>query len=248
MMRISIYLATAMLMLIGSILYGQSFEGIVTMKVSTSPENISMLTIKGDLSLMEMQIDTVQTIKLIKDRGAETTTILRSKNEMKYGYRSRILYGEDEHIPTVNPTAHQLVITVTDEEKYFGSFRCVKTLLHSPKATAEAWITKEPALRLSGCFPQFLGEGTDPDLFALRELADQEGLIMYYSESLRAGKEVTIIEVTAEEKVITLDAFAIDAGYVVLDEEGIKRLYGQSLSDPLKKVQWEEFRQIFGNK
>ena len=71
---------------------------------------------------------------------------------------------------------------------------------------------------------------------------------MYYSESLRAGKEVTIIEVTAEEKVITLDAFAIDAGYVVLDEEGIKRLYGQSLSDPLKKAQWEEFRQIFGNK
>lgn len=248
MMRFSIYLVMAMLMPVGSILYGQSFEGVVTMKVSTLPDNVSILTIKGDLTMMEMQVDSVQHIKMIKDRGAETTTILRSKNDMKYGYRSRILYGEDEHVPTVNPAAHQLVLTVTDQEKYIGSFRCVKTVLHSPKATAEAWITKETGLYLSGCFPQFLGDGTDSDLYALRELADQEGLIMHYTESLSADDAVTIIEITAEEKAITLDAFTIDPGYMLLDEEGIKRLYGQAQTDPLKKIQWEEFRQIFGNK
>ena len=248
MMRISIYLMTAMWMLLGSILFGQPFEGVVTMKVSTLPDNMSMVTIKGDLTMMEMQVDSTQHIKMIKDRGAETTTILRSKRDMKYGYRSRILYGEDEHVPTINPAAHQLVITVTGEEKYFGSYRCVKTLLHSPKATAEAWITKETGLNLSGCFPHFLGDGTNPDLFALRELADQEGMIMHYTESLNADDAEMFIEISVEEKVITLDAFAIDPGYVVLDEEGIKRLYGQAQSDPLKKIQWEEFQQIFGNK
>lgn len=248
MMRYSIYLVMAMLMLLGSMLYGQSFEGVLTMKVSTLPDNVSKLTIKEDKTMMEMQVDSTQHIKMIKDRGAETTTILRSKNDMKYGYRSRILYGEDEHVPTINPVAHQLVMTVTNEEKYFGAYRCIKTILHSPKATAEAWITKETGLRLSGCFPQFLGDGTDPDLFALRELADQEGLIMHYTESLKVDDAVTIIEIIAEEKVITLDVFAIDPGYMVLDEEGIKRLYGESLNDALKKIQWEEFQQIFGNK
>jgi len=231
-----------------AVLHGQTFEGVVTMKVSTSPDKIAMLTIKGDMTMMEMQVDTVQHIKLIKDRGAETTTILRSNKEMKYGYRSRTLYGEDQHVPTVNAAAHQLVMNVTDEEKYIGRFRCVKALLHSPKAQAEAWITKETGLHLSGCFPHFLGDGTDPDLYALRELADQEGLIMDYKESLNSGNTETVIQVTAEEKEITIDAFAIDPGYIVLDDEGIKRLYEQAQSDPLKKIQWEEFRQIFGNK
>jgi hypothetical protein len=238
----------ALLMPLGSVVYGQSFEGVVTMKVSTLPDNVSTLTIKDDKTMMEMQVDSTQRIKMIKDRGAETTTILRSKNDMKYGYRSRILYGEDKHVATINPAAHQLVLTVTGEEKYFGSYRCVKTLLHSPKATAEAWITKETGLYLSGCFPQFLGDGTNPDLFALRELADQEGMIMHYTESLTADDAETIIEVKVEEKVITLDAFAIDPGYVVFDENSMKQLMIQAQSDPLIKQQLEEFQQIFGNK
>ena len=67
-------------------------------------------------------------------------------------------------------------------------------------------------------------------------------------ESLLSASAETIFEVTAEEHEITLDAFAIDPGYVVLDEEGIKRLYQQAQSDPQKKIQWEEFQQVFGNK
>ncbi|MBK9106450.1 MAG: hypothetical protein IPL92_18280 [Saprospiraceae bacterium] len=247
-MRYTVRLLLALLMMNVAVLHGQSFEGVVTMNISTSPEKIIMLTIKGDITMMEMQVDSAQHIKLIKDRAAETSTILRSNEEMKYGYRSRTLYGEDQHIPTINAAAHQLEMTVTEEEKYINHFRCVKALLHSPKAQAEAWITKETGLHLSGCFPNFLGEGADPDLYALRELADQEGLIMYYKESLVSGIAETVIEVTAQEKEITLDAFAIDPGYLVLDEEGIKRLYQQAQSDPLKKIQWEEFRQIFGNK
>lgn len=247
-MRYTICLLLALLMMKVAVLHGQSFEGVLTMKVSKSPEKIIMLTIKGDMTMLEMQVDSVQHIKMIKDRGAETSTILRSNKEMKYGYRSRSLYGEDQHLPTVNAAAQQLLMTVTEEERNIGQFRCIKTILQSPKAQAEAWITKETGLHLSGCFPNFLGDGTDPDLYALRELADQEGLIMYYKESLLSASAETIFEVTAEEHEITLDAFAIDPGYVVLDEEGIKRLYEQAQSDPLKKIQWEEFQQIFGNK
>lgn len=246
-MRFSIYWMTAALILIGSILSAQAFEGVLTLKVSTKPDQISVMTIKDDKTMLEMQVDSIQKVKLIKDRSAETTTILRTNKDLKYGYRSKILYGEDVHTPTINPEVHQVVMTVTAEEKYFGSFRCVKAVLSSPKATAEAWITKQPGLRLSACFQHFLGEGTDIELYVLREVADQEGLIMYYRESLKANDNETIIEVTAEEKAITLDVFAIDPGFTVLDEEGVKRLYGQAQADPVKMAQWQEFRQIFGN-
>ena len=130
-MRYTICLLLALLMMKVAVLHGQSFEGVLTMKVSKSPEKIIMLTIKGDMTMMEMQVDSVQHIKMIKDRGAETSTILRSNKEMKYGYRSRTLYGEDQHLPTVNAAAQQLLMTVTEEEKNIGQFRCIKTILQS---------------------------------------------------------------------------------------------------------------------
>ncbi len=247
-MRFFIHFVAALLILHVPDLTGQVWEGVVSMRVSTSPEKIAWLTLKDDKSVMEMQLDSGQTIKLIKDRGAATTTVLRTNNDLKYGYRSSILYGDDKHVITVNPNTSKVQLTVTDEERYIGQYRCTLVKIKSPKATAEAWVTKETGMQLSSCFPHFLGDGTDADLYALREVADQEGLIMSYHEVLEGTATETYIEVTAEEKEIMTTAFAIEPGFVVLDEAGVKRLYAEAQSDPLKKIQWEEFRQIFGNK
>lgn len=247
-MRLFIHFVAALLILQVSDLTGQAWEGVVSMRVSTSPEKIAWLTIKDDKSVMEMQLDSVQTIKLIKDRGAATTTVLRTNHDWKYGYRSRILYGDEKHVLTVNPNTSMVQLSVTDEERYIGAYRCVLVKIKSPKATAEAWVTTETGMQLSSCFPHFLGDGTDADLYALREVADQEGLIMSYHEILEGDTTETYIEVTAEEREIMMSAFAIDPGFVVLDEAGVKRLYAEAQSDPMKKVQWEQFRQIFGNK
>lgn len=226
---------------------GQSFEGVISLTSSNTPEQSMRVTLKDGWSLLEISPDTQQTVKVIKNKTAGTTTILRSKGNLKYGYRSNTLVGDDSPAAIQDPDAKHIQTEETQLEKKIGAFNCVRIDLRSPKASAEAWVTRETSLRLSACFPFFLGDGTDPDLYALRQLADAEGLILEYRERSAGDTQETLFQVTAIPEDISLDAFSVDDTYQVLDEQGIRSLYMQAQKDPVKQQEWEEFRAIFGN-
>ena len=247
-MKYSVQLLACLLVLNVSFVQAQSFEGMLTLTTSTAPDKIPVMTIKGDKSVLEIRMDSIQTIKLIKDLGAETVTILRTKKDLKYGYRTNISVGPEFTDLLASPAAAKVEVIITQQEKYIGQYRCVKVNLTSPDVEAEAWVTKDLDIKLSTYFPQFFGSDANADLAVIRQLADQEGLILNYQETHKRDTTVTLIDVLVEEKDISIDAFAIDPGFLVLDEEGIKRLYEQAQSDPVKKKQWEEFHEIFGSK
>ena len=226
--------------------FGQTFEGVITMHVSTSPQNSTSVTIKGHKSVTEYRIDTTENIKIIKDATAETQTILRHRGDMKYGYAT--LSSEEETLPEITmEDLKRVACEGTTETKLIGSYTCFKSVLHTDKAVAEAWITKEIAFPLSKYFPTFLGDGTDPALLELRKRANSLGFVMDYKESPISAGEETHIEVTVEQKDIPLEAFATH-GFLVFDKEGLTQLFTDSYLDPNKKKQWEEFRQLFGKK
>ena len=226
--------------------FGQSFEGVMTMHVSSSPLNLTTVTVKGHKSVTEYQIDTTENIKIIKDAAAETQTILRHKGDMKYGYAT--LISEEETIPEITiEDLNKVSCEGTIETKMIGSYKCFKSVLHTDKAVAEAWVTKDIAFPLSKYFPIFLGDGTDPALLELRKRANSLGFVMEYKESLIGTGDETHIEMNVEQKDIPLEAFATH-GFLVFNKDGLSQLFTDSYLDPNKKKQWEEFRQIFGKK
>lgn len=216
------------------------------MHVSSSPQNVTSVKVKGNKSVTEYRIDTTEIIRIIKDAAAERQTILRHKGDMKYGYAT--LLGEEETPPEITvEDLERVTCEGTAETKLIGSYNCFKSVLHTDKAVAEAWVTKDIGFPLSKYFPTFLGDGTDPALLELRKRANSLGFIMDYKESPIGNGEETHIEITVEPKDIPLEAFATH-GFLVFDKDGLTQLFTDSYLDPNKKKQWEEFRQLFGKK
>lgn len=226
----------------------QSFEGVITFKVSSHKENVSTMTVKGDKNILEVEIDSTETIKRINDTSAETSVVLRKKQDLMYGFRSNELHGTYHEEDPINASEHKIEISMTGEVRQIGEYHCTKIKLQSPEGMAEAWITKELGFRLTQYFPAFLGGEAHPGLYSIRQVANQEGFIMHYTESLKGTNDMTVFEMTVVEKEIPNAVFVIDPAYHVLDENGMKRLYQEAQGDPSKMVQWDEFMQIFGSK
>src|SRR5688500_1722207 len=218
--------------------FGQTFEGVIAMRVSSYPLSLTTVKVKGNKSVTEYQIDTTENIKVIKDAVAETQTILRHKGDMKYGYAT-LLAEEDPLQEVTMEDLKRVTCEGTTETKLIGSYKCFKSVLHTDKAVAEAWITKDLAFPLSKYFPTFLGDGTDPALLELRKRANSLGFVMEYKESPISAGEETHIEVMVEEKDIPLETFATH-GFLVFDKDGLTQLFTDSYLDPNKKKQWEE--------
>jgi hypothetical protein len=165
-----------------------------------------------------------------------------------YGFRSNELHGTYHEEAPINPSEHNIEVSLTEEVRQIGEYRCTHVKLQGPEGMAEAWITRDLGFRLTEYFPVFLGGDAHPGLFSLRQIANQEGFILHYTESLKGSNEKTMFEMTVVEQEIPNTVFEIDPAYHVFDENGMKRLYQEAQTDPVKKIQWEEFMQIFGSK
>ncbi len=243
-------LLTIFLLVVTSPAFCQSFEGCITLHAKTDQADTrSVLSVKGKKTLLEVEKDSAESIKILKDWDAQTTTMLRRKNNMKYGYRLNSIMNTSPDIQDTTKNKDTGVETfITNETKLIGNMRCTKVLLKSSYAVAEAWVTKEPGFSLSKYFPEFLGEDSRPYLYELRKAADKEGFILSYWDKLQStGKEYSL-ELTIEQKEIPHDLVSISADYTVLDEAGIKNLYQESQHSEQAKKQMEEFMQLFGNK
>lgn len=247
-MRNQVQVLLTLLVLGVSPCLAQSFEGVITFKVTSHKENVSTMTVKGDKNILEVEIDSSETIKRINDTSAETSVVLRKKQDLMYGFRSNELHGTYHEEAPINPSEHKIEVSLTEEVRQIGEYRCTKVKLQSPEGIAEAWITRDLGFRLTEYFPAFLGGDAHPDLYILRQVANQEGFIMHYTESLNGINEKTVFEMTVVEREIPNAVFEIDPAYHVFDENGMKQLFQESQSDPSKKLQWEEFMQIFGSK
>lgn len=228
--------------------FSQSFEGTITLHVSSDhKESSTMLTIKGDKTLLEADIDSTESIKIIKDWGAGTSTLLRRKNDLKYGFRTNSIPESDP--PAQDEKVNGNIQTdVTDEVKMIGTYKCIKVIYKSPFAISEAWITKDAGFPLSKYFPEFLGSNTDSHLYDLRQAANKEGFVMRYWEKLIDSGKESNLDMMVTPKEIPVDVFSISAGYLVLDRESMQHLLQDAQRDEVKKKQWAEFMQLFGNK
>ncbi|HZV67950.1 MAG TPA: DUF4412 domain-containing protein [Saprospiraceae bacterium] len=224
--------------------YAQSFEGSITIKVDQKDEEkSSRLTVKGDKTLLEIEVDSSQSFKIIKDRSAETSTMLRKRNDLKYGFR--VNYVPEPDIPTVNINSN-VTTEITDEVKMIGKYSCTKMKFKSPHALAEAWITKDLGFSLSRYYPEFTGNSEDQHLSDLRKAVDKEGFVVSYWEKIPdTGKEINV-EITVEQKDVPLETFNTGE-YLVLDKDGMTRLAQNAQHDEVAKKQWAEFLQLFGN-
>ncbi|MFZ1679309.1 MAG: DUF4412 domain-containing protein [Saprospiraceae bacterium] len=246
--RFKLIILLALLLVMWHPSYSQSFEGTITLHVTSDhKESSTMLTIRGDKTLLEADIDSTESIKIIKDWEAETTTLLRRKNDLKYGFRTL-------GIPESDPPVHDEKVSgniktdITDEVKMIDSYKCTKVIYKSPFAISEAWITKDAGFSLSKYFPEFLGSSTDPHLYDLRKAANKEGFVMRYWEKLIDSGKESNLDMIVTPKEIPNEVFNISAEYLVLDQESMKRLLQDSQRDEVKKKQWDEFMQLFGNK
>lgn len=222
--------------------FGQSFEGLIMLDVSTSPGYTRYVRVKGQKSIMEIEKDSSETMIIVKDHAARSTTLLRRKNDLKYGFRTPHLA---EYIQT-SDRASQVDLIVTQEEKLFGQYLCKKIMLKTADAVAEAWITNELPFTAATYFPEFLSEHTNHDLLALRSEANKVGFVMNYTERHIIAENETTIELTVEEKEIPISVFNT-GDFIIIDEQGMKRLYADGQNDPARKKQWEEFMQLFGS-
>lgn len=228
--------------------FGQSFEGTITLHVTSDQmESSTMLTIRGDKTLLEADIDSSESIKIIKDWDAETTILLRRKNDLKYGFRTK---GIPEADPPVQEekVSGNIKTDITDEVKMIGTYSCTKDIYTSPFAISEAWIAKDAGFSLSKYFPEFLGSNTDPHLYDLRKAANKEGFVMRYWEKLIDSGKESNLDMTVTMKEIPNTVFSISGEYLVLDQESMQRLLQEAQHDEVKKKQWGEFMQLFGNK
>ena len=228
---------------------GQAFEGSISFRtIHDGLDRTLLMKVKADKTVLEVMTDSNELVRVIKDYGSESTTLLRSRDDLKFGFRLPTIQS-----PEVQPTdgenkKNDVIVEATGEIKMIGSYECRKIKLKSAFAEAEGWISSDVKFSLSRYFPEFLGSGVDPELRRLRVEADVKGFIMAYHEvQPNLGLEKTI-EVTLDEKEIADEAFLIPPGFIVLDEQGMVQLFTDAQYDDVKKKQWEEFHGLFGKK
>lgn len=240
-------LITVLLLLFNSVKsFGQAFEGIMTLKVTSPKESKTVMIIKDDRSIMDIDLDSNESIRRIADEGAETTVILRRKGDLKYGFRSHATTGFAGDIQDISAEVNKVDVIVTERTEAFGKYTCTLVMIESKDAMAEAWITGEIDMRLTRYFPSFLGSSTPDELYTLRQIANQEGFVMRYSENIKVSEEKSEFELDVDEREIPNELFIVDPAYDVFDENSLKQLYQEAQRDSTKQIQWEEFMQIFG--
>lgn len=226
----------------------QYFEGTILMKVmSEEVDHATLITIKGERSIREVRLDSSESLKIIEDRGLGVITMLRQKDDLKYGFKR---YQETEEIHTDDYEEDQTNISmeVTQEAKLVGEYGCVKIIFKTANYQASAWVTLDLHFPLSEYFPEILKAHDSDELRQLRKAVDNEGFIMEYDEiNLQTGKEVKI-EMEVFEREIPDHEFYYSSEFHVLDREGMQQLFREAQQDPEKKKQWDEFYQLFGKK
>ncbi len=228
--------------------YTQSFEGSIAIHVVTDEvDNTSVLSVKDTRSLLKVEVDSVETIKILKDYGNGTTTVLRSKGDLKFGFR---IYSIAD--PVLEETAginenSPVVINETNEEERIGNLHTHKIIVTSKDGEAEAWVSTEPGFSVSKYFPYFLGSDIKPALYELRKAADQRGFITRYTEKLFDSNKKSFIDIRLQPEEIPNEIFNV-ADYIILDEAGMKQLFRDSRKDEDKKNMWEDYRSLFGKK
>ena len=228
--------------------FSQNFEGSISFRTrSESSDRTVVMTAKGVKTVLEVETDSNMVIRIIKDFGTETATLLRSRDELKYGFRIPSIPRTDVQEEYENEKK-DLIIQVTDDVQLFGNYNCVKIKLRNSFCEAEAWVTNDVNFSLSHYFPEFLGSGVDPKLNSVRRAADQKGFIMHYHEQQKGINTQKIFEVTLEEKEIPDEAFSIPSDFLVLDQEGMKELLTAAQISEARKKQWDEFQALFGKK
>ncbi len=245
-LRLKIY-HISFFMLLAYWVSAQEFEGTIALRATYDQEikSKAILTIKGNKSLLTVEKDSNETITIFKDYGAGTSVMMRDKNDLRYGFRSYNLHEVDhDEAELIQPSG--ITVVKTSDHKKIGSEECIKIILKNNSVIAEAWVSPGRNFSLSTYFPEFLVSGADDDMLELRKASDKEGFVSgYWEKHLTSGQENNF-EIALEEKEISIDTFHIPDTYLILDEAGIKRLYGDSQRDDLKKKQWDEFQLLFG--
>ena len=230
-------------------LNSQAFEGTLTLSVPSKKEmKSSILTVKGNKSILRAEIDSVQEMTVIKDWDARTTIMLRRKNDLKFGFALDDIHGAEPRVANPSAPDNNVSKHLTDEVKIVDNKTCKKVILKSDLTYAEAWITTEISSPLSKFFPEFLGESLDPALYELRALADQLGFIVEYWEKLIATGEETMLTITPEEKEIPDVALHVPADYTVLNRGTLEGLMTGAQRDATQQKQLLDFLEVFGSK
>ena len=230
------------------VLTGQDFEGVIHLHVTTDEiENDLVVTVKGDKILREVVIDSSEQVKIITDFSSQTSTLLRRKNDLKYGLISDYIPDTSFERELLEDENLDITTEMTDEMQLIDQHSCVKYLLKSAIYEAEAWVVKDHDSSISKYFPEFINTNSDPGQYKLRIAADAEGLILRYNEKeIKSGK-INIVEISFLNQELGNDVFSIDSEYVVLNKSQMRQLYIDSRKDESKKKEWDEFYQLFGH-
>jgi hypothetical protein len=228
-----------------TVTYCQSFEGVLKMyNLHEGVERNTVLTIKGNKSLLEVTVDSVD-ISILKNEDDFTTTLLKSKDGMHYGFRMDQMI-DPSFIESGAPT-HATTVNYTGENKRVGAWDCMEIIVSDGTSSVKALVTKQPAYRLSTLFPEFLGSDLSPEMYYIRKAADQEGFILRLEEVTGSPDAVSVMEISLEPQPVSDIVFTVGAEYTVLDKTGVQKYFQQAQSDETAKKKWNEFSALFGS-
>src|SRR5688500_16990636 len=87
-MRHTSIILTAFFSILFHLCFGQNFEGTISFRtIIDSLDRTVVLIAKGDKTALEVETDSNVVIRIIKDFGTETATLLRSRDDLKYGMK-----------------------------------------------------------------------------------------------------------------------------------------------------------------
>lgn len=224
----------------------QSFEGTLKMDLTAHDKsNTWLLTVKGNKIISHVVIDSSQEITTIKDFDAGSTTMLRRKNDLKYGFTINTIFESDSLITNGSLKTDNITKSESGEMKTFGNLTARKIYFTGDGVNAEAWIANDLNIRLSNYFPELLSSGEEKSVHDIRTAADNEGLIVDYWEKQTVTGDVTSFRVLAEAKEIPGIAFHIPADYLVLNRESLRSLLSDAQTNSESKRRLDEFQEVF---
>lgn len=212
-MRNFILLLIAVL-LTGSPLAAQSFEGVVTLTSKGDAGVDAEFMLKGDKVKTKISQEGKEMV-MITDKSSGDVIVLNEAKGQKTATKMN-LNDIPAHMVSTAKISDDMVVTVTNERKKVNGYDCVKVIGKSSTTESEAWVTEEIKLKFTDLMPGKQGV-SDQVLKSWTENDKVKGFpVNIKSKNLETEAE-TEYDVEVKAKKIKDKEFEIDEEYQVRD-------------------------------
>jgi hypothetical protein len=191
-------------LLLCSIALGQSFEGVMTFRVSgKSPQQFTYAS-KGDKVRMDVEPAPGQKMSMLVDTRTRAVTMIRDEAKMYFEMNM-----DQMSLPS-SVNEKEVSVTKTGKRETILGYECEQMLIKQEDRNAELWVTKG-----LGKFVQvnMNPRGQSPMLKKLEKELVDEGYFPLRLTTVQGTEKIVMEVVKIEKKSLKDEMFAVPAGY-----------------------------------